>query len=174
MRQSGGNEQAAKEFLARLYRNVPVLDTAARGATNTFVERGIGDVLIAWESEALLARKQEGGDALELVVPSISILAEPPVSIVDKVVDRRGTRAIAQAYLEYFYSPEGQEIAARNFYRPTMKSVAAKYAAQFPKLELFTIELFGGWQKAQKAHFADAAIFDQIYQAALTGRVKGT
>ncbi len=174
LRQSGGNEQAAKEFLARLYRNVPVLDTAARGATNTFVERGIGDVLIAWESEALLARKQEGGDALELVVPSISILAEPPVSIVDKVVDRRGTRAIAQAYLEYFYSPEGQEIAARNFYRPTMKSVAAKYAAQFPKLELFTIELFGGWQKAQKAHFADAAIFDQIYQAALTGRVKGT
>jgi len=142
-----------------------VLDSGARGATTTFVERGIGDVLIAWENEALLSVKELGGDKFEIVAPSVSILAEPPVSVVDKVVDKRGTRAVAQAYLEYLYTEEGQKVAAKNYYRPRLASVAAEYAAQFPKVNLFTIdEVFGGWQNAQKAHFADGGTFDQIYQ----------
>jgi len=150
--------------VARLYRNVPVLDSGARGATTTFVERGIGDVFIAWENEALLALKELGPGKFEIVVPSLSILAEPPVAVVDKVVDKRGTREVAQAYLEYLYTPEGQDIAARNFYRPTDPTVAAKYEKQFPKLTLFTIdEAFGGWQKASKTHFQDGGTFDQIY-----------
>lgn len=161
----GGDEAKAKEFVSRLYKNVPVLDSGARGSTTTFVERGIGDVLIAWENEALLAVNELGKDKFEIVIPSVTILAEPPVSLVDKVVDRRGTRAAAQAYLEYLYSEEGQEIAAKHFYRPRNGSVASKHAATFPNVALFTIDdLFGGWQKAQKAHFSDGGIFDQIYQ----------
>ncbi|PPE71200.1 sulfate ABC transporter substrate-binding protein [Caldimonas thermodepolymerans] len=159
-----GGDDKAKDFVARLYRNVPVLDSGARGATTTFVERGIGDVFIAWENEALLALKELGPGKFEIVVPSLSILAEPPVAVVDKVVDKRGTREVAQAYLEYLYTPEGQDIAARNFYRPTDPTVAAKYEKQFPKLTLFTIdEAFGGWQKASKTHFQDGGTFDQIY-----------
>ena len=164
LQKDGGTEATAKTFVAALYKNVPVLDSGSRGATDTFVQRGIGDVLIAWENEAKLAMKESGGDKFQLVAPSVSILAEPPVSIVDKNVDRHGTRAMAQAYLEYLYTPEGQEIAARNFYRPRLKSVADKYAAQFPKLKLFSIDQFGGWQKAQKTHFSDGGVFDQIYQ----------
>ena len=161
----GGDEAKAKDFVSRLYKNVPVLDSGARGSTTTFVERGIGDVLIAWENEALLAVNELGKNKFEIVVPSASILAEPPVSLVDKIVDRRGTRPVAQAYLEYLYSEEGQEIAAKHYYRPRLESVASKHAADFPKVTLFTIdELFGGWQKAQKAHFSDGGIFDQIYQ----------
>jgi sulfate transport system substrate-binding protein len=160
-----GDEAKAREFVAKLYRNVPVLDSGARGATTTFVERGIGDVFIAWENEALLAVKQLGEGKFEIVYPSRSILAEPPVAVVDKVVDRRGTRAVAQAYLEFLYSEQGQDVAGRNYYRPRSPAVAAKYATQFPKLTLFTIdEVFGGWRKAQAAHFADGGIFDQIYQ----------
>ena len=166
LQKNGGTEATAKTFVAALYKNVPVLDSGSRGATDTFVQRGIGDVLIAWENEAKLAMKESGGDKFQLVAPSVSILAEPPVSIVDKNVDRHGTRAMAQAYLEYLYTPEGQEIAARNFYRPRLKSVADKYAAQFPKLKLFSIDQFGGWQKAQKTHFSDGGVFDQIYQPA--------
>jgi sulfate/thiosulfate transport system substrate-binding protein len=165
LKNTGGNQEKAKEFVSNLYRNVPVLDSGARGSTTTFVQRGIGDVLIAWENEAYLAINELGKDKFEIVVPSLSILAEPPVAIVDKVVDKHGTRAIAQAYLEYLYTPEGQEIAAKNYYRPRIKSVALKYAHQFSKVKLFTIdELFGGWQKAQKKHFADGGVFDQIYQ----------
>ena len=161
-----GSEQRAQEFVAKLFANVPVLDSGARGSTTTFVERGIGDVLIAWENEALLALKELGPAKFDIVVPSISIVAEPPVAVVDKVVDKRGTRQVAQAYLEYLYSPEGQDIAGRNYYRPTDARVAAKYAGQFPKLELFTIDqAFGGWGKADKDHFADGASFDQIYTA---------
>lgn len=161
----GGDEAKAKEFVGRLFKNVPVLDSGARGATTTFVEREIGDVLISWENEALLAVNQLGKGNFEIVIPSVSILAEPPVSVVDKVVDRRKTREVAQGYLEYLYSDQGQEIAAKHFYRPRSESIAAKYAAQFPKVTLFTVdELFGGWQKAQKTHFADGGIFDQIYQ----------
>lgn len=160
-----GNEAAARDFVSRLYKNVPVLDSGARGATDTFVQRGIGDVLIAWENEALLAVRELGKDKFEIVAPSSSILAEPPVSVVDKVVDKRGTRQAAEAYLKFLYSEEGQGIAARHYYRPRLKSVAAKFAAQFPKIKLFTIdEVFGGWQKAQKAHFSDGGVFDQIYQ----------
>ena len=160
-----GGEAPAKEFIRKLYRNVPVLDTGARGATTTFVERGLGDVLIAWENEAFLAVKELGPDKFEIVVPSISILAEPPVALVDKVVDRKGTRKVAQAYLDYLYTTEGQEIAARNFYRPTDAAVAAKYANQFAKVSLFNLtEFFGDWQKAQKTHFADGGSFDQIYR----------
>jgi sulfate/thiosulfate-binding protein len=160
-----GGEAPAKEFVRKLYRNVPVLDTGARGATTTFVERGLGDVLIAWENEAFLAVKELGPDKFEIVVPSISILAEPPVALVDKVVDRKGTRKVAQAYLEYLYTTEGQEIAARNFYRPIDAAVAAKYASQFAKVSLFNLsDYFGDWQKAQKAHFADGGSFDQIYR----------
>ncbi len=165
LRKQGGNEGAARDFVSRLYRNVPVLDSGARGATDTFVQRGLGDVLIAWENEALLVVKELGRGQFELVTPSESILAEPPVSLVDKVVDRRGTRAVAQAYLEFLYSEEGQTIGARHYYRPQLRSVAARYAAQFPRLRLFTVdEVFGGWQKAQRTHFADGGIFDQIYQ----------
>jgi sulfate transport system substrate-binding protein len=162
----GHDEAKAKDFIARLYKNVPVLDSGARGSTTTFVERGIGDVLIAWENEAFLSVKELGPDKVEIVVPSVSILAEPTVAIVDKVVDRHGTRKVAQAYLEYLYSPEGQEIAGRNFYRPHVEGAQAKFAKQFPKVSLFTVdEVFGGWQKAQATHFVDNAIFDQIYLA---------
>jgi sulfate transport system substrate-binding protein len=161
----GNDEAKAREFVAKIYKNVPVLDSGARGSTTTFVERGIGDVLLAWENEAFLAVKELGPEKVDIVVPSISILAEPPVTLVDKVADKHGTRKVAQAYLEYLYSEEGQDIAGRNFYRPTDAKVAAKYAAQFPKIRLFRIdEVFGGWQKAQKAHFADGGVFDQIYQ----------
>jgi sulfate/thiosulfate transport system substrate-binding protein len=159
-----GTEAKAQEFVGKLYGNVPVLDSGARGATTTFVERGIGDVLIAWENEALLALKELGPAKFDLVAPSVSILAEPPVAVVDKVVDKRGTRAVAQAYLEYLYSPEGQDIAGHNYYRPVDPKAAAKYEGQFPKLGLFTIDaVFGGWAKAQKTHFADGGVFDQIY-----------
>ena len=165
LKQPGGTEKNAQEFLTKIYKNVPVLDSGARGATTTFVERGIGDVLIAWENEALLAIKELGPDKVEIIAPSISILAEPPVTVVDKVVDRRGTRKLAEAYLQYLYSDEGQEIAAQNYYRPTNEKIAKKYAAQYPKLKLFTIDdVAGGWSKAQKTHFADGGIFDQIYQ----------
>ncbi|RZU00937.1 sulfate ABC transporter substrate-binding protein [Rivibacter subsaxonicus] len=159
-----GSEAKAQDFVARLFKNVPVLDTGARGSTTTFVERGIGDVLLAWENEALLAIKELGPDKFDIVAPSLSILAEPPVAVVDKNVDKKGTRAVAQAYLEYLYSPEGQDLAGQNYYRPIDPKVAAKYAGQFPKLKLFTIdEVFGGWTKAQKAHFGDGGVFDQIY-----------
>ena len=165
LKKNGGDEAKAKDFVARLYRNVPILDTGARGATVTFVERGIGDALIAWENEAILAARELGKGTLEIVSPTISILAEPPVALVDRMAARHKTREIAQAYLEYLYAPEGQEIAARHYYRPRLQSVATRYAAQFPKLTLFTIdEVFGGWAKAQKTHFADGGVFDQIYQ----------
>jgi sulfate/thiosulfate-binding protein len=151
--------------MARLYRNVPVLDSGARGATTTFVERGIGDVLLAWENEALLAVRELGPDKVEIVAPSVSILAEPPVAVVDKVVDKRGTRKLAQAYLEYLYSDAGQQIAARHYYRPVVDRFVQKYASQFPAIKLFTIDdIAGGWTKAQQAHFADGGLFDQIYQ----------
>ncbi len=166
LKQPGGNDKTAQDFIAKVYKNVPVLDSGARGATTTFVERGIGDVLITWENEALLAIKELGPDKVEIVAPSLSILAEPPVAVVDKVVDRRGTRKAAEAYLNYLYSEEGQEIAAQNYYRPTNEKVAKKYASQFPKLKLLTIdEVAGGWTRAQKTHFADGGLFDQIYQA---------
>src|SRR3569623_880372 len=159
-----GNEQAAKDFVAKLYKNVPVLDSGARGATTTFVQRGIGDVLVTWENEAFLAAKEFGEGKVQIVVPSVTILAEPPVALIDKNVDKHGTRAAAQAYLDYLYSAEGQEIAAKNFYRPRLEAVASKYAQQFPKVNSFTIDdVFGGWQKAQKVHFADGGLFDQIY-----------
>jgi len=158
-------EQRAQEFVTKLFQNVPVLDSGARGSTTTFVQRGIGDVLLAWENEAFLAVNELGKDKLEIIVPSLSILAEPPVALVDKVVDRHGTRAVAQAYLDYLYSEAGQEIAARHYYRPRLKSVAQKHGHHFPQVNLITIdEVFGGWQKAQKTHFADKGIFDQIYQ----------
>ena len=161
---NGGTPESAKDFVKRIYANTKVLDSGARGATTTFVERGIGDVLIAWENEAYLAVKELGPDKFEIVTPSVSILAEPPVAIVDKVVDKRGTRKQAEAYLNYLYSPEGQEIAARNYYRPRDAKVAAKYAKQFAKVDLFTVdELFGGWRSAQKTHFDDGGVFDQIY-----------
>jgi sulfate transport system substrate-binding protein len=164
LKQPGGNEKTAQEFLSKIYKNVPVLDSGARGSTTTFVERGIGDVLLTWENEALLAIKELGPEKVEIVVPSLSILAEPPVTIVDKVVDRRGTRKVAEAYLQHLYSDEGQEIAGKHYYRPTNEKIAAKYASQFPKLKLLTVnEIAGGWTKAQKAHFADGGIFDQIY-----------
>jgi sulfate/thiosulfate transport system substrate-binding protein len=148
----------------QLYKNVPVLDSGARGSTVTFVDRGIGDVLLAWENEALLAKQQLGPDKLEIVLPSLSILAEPPVTVVDKVVDRRGTRALAQAYLEFLYTSQGQEIIAQNFYRPRDPQIAHKYAAQFPSLKLVTIDdTFGGWERAQAVHFDDGGSFDQIY-----------
>lgn len=165
LRKYGGDEAKAREFVARLFKNVPVLDTGGRGATTTFIQRGIGDVLLTFEAEVLLIVKELGADKFDVVVPSLSIEAEAPVTVVDKVVDKRGTRQVAQAYLEYLYSGEGQEIAAKNYYRPRVASVAAKYATQFPKVHLFTIdEIFGGWQKANKIHFADGGIFDQIYQ----------
>ncbi len=164
LKQPGGNEEKAKQFVAALYKNVPVLDSGARGSTTTFVQREIGDVAITWENEAFLALKEFGKDKFEIVVPSISILAEPTVAWVDKVVKKKGTEAVAKAYLEYLYSDEGQEIAAHNFYRPRNEKVAAKYDNQFPKLNLITIDdVFGGWTKAQKTHFADGGIFDEIY-----------
>lgn len=165
LRQPGGNEATAKEFLGKLYKNVPVLDSGARGATTTFVERGIGDVLIAWENEALLAIKELGPSKFDIVAPSISILAEPPVAVVDEVVGERGTRKVAEAYLNFLYTDEGQEIIAKNYYRPAVEKEAKKYAAQFPAVKLFTIaQIAGDWAKAQKTHFADGGLFDQIYQ----------
>jgi sulfate/thiosulfate-binding protein len=159
-----GSEEKAKEFVGNLFKNVPVLDSGARGSTTTFIERGIGDVAISWENEAFLAQKELGPDKFEIVVPSLSILAEPTITIVDKVVDKRKTRVVAQAYLDYLYSEEGQDIAGKNYYRPTLASAAAKYEKQFPKLNLIKIdEVFGGWQKAQKTHFNDGGVFDQIY-----------
>ena len=164
LKQTGGNDAKARHFVEQLYKNCPVLDSGARGSTTTFVQRGIGDVLIAWENEAFLSIKELGPEKVEIVVPSQSVLAEPPVALVDKVVDKKGTRKVAQAYLEYLYSPEGQEIAARNYYRPRLQEVAKKHAATFPKIKLVTIdEVFGGWQNAQKTHFSDGGIFDQIY-----------
>jgi len=160
---NGGDAAKAKDFVAKFYKNVPVLDTGARGATTTFIQREIGDVLVGWENEAFLALKEYGADKFEMVVPSVSILAEPPVTVVDKVAKRKGNEAVANAYLEYLYSDEGQAIAGRNFYRPRSEKAAAKYAGQFAKLSLFTIdEVFGGWAKAQQAHFADGGSFDQI------------
>lgn len=160
-----GSDEKAREFVTKLYKNVPVLDSGARGSTVTFVKHGIGDVLIAWENEAFLAKKEFGDDKIEVVLPSLSILTEPPVAVVDAVVDRRGTREVAQAYLEYLYSDEGQDIIGRNFYRPRQAKAAEKYAKQFPKLDLVTVDTdFGGWASAQKTHFADGGIFDQIYK----------
>ena len=164
LKNNGGDQAKAKAFVASLYHNVPVLDSGARGSTTTFVQRGIGDVLIAWENEAFLAIKESGPGVFEIVAPSSSILAEPPVSVVDAVVARKGTQAVAKAYLEYLYSDEGQDIAGRNFYRPRNEAIAAKYASVFPKIDLFTIDnVFGGWTKAQATHFADGGVFDQIY-----------
>jgi sulfate/thiosulfate transport system substrate-binding protein len=161
----GGTEQKAREFVTDVYHRVPVLDSGARGATTTFVQHGLGDVLLAWENEAFLARKEFGADKFEMITPPVSILAEPPVSVVDKIAGRRGTQRAAEEYLRYLYSPEGQEIVARNFYRPRSADVASKYQNQFPKVALFTVgDVFGGWQKAQKTHFADGGVFDQIYQ----------
>ncbi|MMZ55767.1 Sulfate-binding protein precursor [compost metagenome] len=165
LKKQGGDENKAKEFVTKIIKNVPVLDSGARGATTTFVERGIGDVLITWENDALLAVNKLGKGNFEIVNPSLSILAEPPVAVVDKVVDKRGTREISEEYLKYLYSEEGQEIAAKNYYRPESKTVAAKYEKQFPKINTFTIdELFGGWEQAQKTHFSDGGVFDQIYK----------
>ena len=163
-RKNGGSDAKAKEFVGKLFQNVPVLDTGARGSTITFVQRGVGDVLLAWENEAFLALKEFGADKFEIVAPSLSILAEPSVAVVDKVVDRKGTRAVAEEYLKHLYSDEGQDIAGRNFYRPTSEKAKAKYDKQFPKIALFTIDqAFGGWAKADKEHFADGGSFDQIY-----------
>jgi sulfate/thiosulfate transport system substrate-binding protein len=162
LKQPGGNEAKARAFVRDLYQHVPVLDTGARGATNTFVQRGIGDVLLAWEDEALLSQREVGEDGFQIVLPSVSILAEPPVAIVDKNVDQHGTREVAEAYLKFLYSPQGQELEAKHFYRPRSAEVAQKYAAQFPKVNTFTIDELGGWRQAQAKFFADGAIFDQI------------
>lgn len=165
LRQPGADDTAAQAFVARIFRNVPVLDTGARGATTTFVQRGIGDVLIAWENEAMLSIQEIGKRDFEIVYPSLSILAEPPVTVVDRVARRRGTERVAKAYLEYLYTEAGQTIAARHYYRPRLESVAQKYARQFPELKLVTIEdPFGGWTKAQRTHFAEGGVFDQIYR----------
>ena len=165
LRQPGGNEASAKAFVTKLFKNVPVLDAGARGSTTTFVERGIGDVLLAWENEALLAIKELGPNKFEIVAPSISILAEPSVAVVDRVARKHGTQPVAEAYLEYLYTEVGQNIAAKNFYRPRLPTVAAKYESQFPKIELVTVDKdFGGWKKTHALHFADGALFDQIYQ----------
>lgn len=164
LRTNRNDETKAREFVAALYKNVPVLDSGSRGATTTFVQRGIGDVLLTWENEAFLAVREFGSDKLEIVTPSVSILAEPPVALVTGVTERRGTTGVAREYLNYLYSEEGQEIAAKNYFRPRLQSVAAKYANQFPKVELFTVkDIFSGWQNAQKIHFADGGVFDQIY-----------
>ena len=164
LRKSGNNEQGAREYMKKLFANVPVLDSGARGATTTFVQRGVGDVLIAWENEALLAIKEFGPDKFETIVPSATILAEPPVAVVEKVARRHGTEIVARAYLEYLYSPEAQELGAKYFYRPRLKAVADKYASVFPKVNTFTVlEGAGGWQNAQAKHFADGGTFDQIY-----------
>src|SRR6185503_11470760 len=162
--QPGGSDATARQFVRELIKRVPVLDTGARGSTTTFVQRGLGDVLLAWENEAFLAVNKLGKDKLEIVVPSLSILAEPPVAVVDKVVDRKKTRAAAEAYLKFLYGPEGQEIIARSYYRPGDKAVAEKYKDRFPSLKLVTIQEFGGWSVAQKAHFADGGTFDQVYE----------
>jgi sulfate transport system substrate-binding protein len=165
LKKNNNDDAKAREFITTVYKHVPVLDSGARGATVTFAERGVGDVLLAWENEAYLVEAEFGKDKFDTVFPSISILAEPPVAVVDKVVEKHGTRKIAEAYLEYLYTPEGQEIAARNYYRPTDPKVAAKYASKFPKLSLFTIDdTFGGWTNAQKTHFSDGGLFDKIYQ----------
>jgi sulfate/thiosulfate-binding protein len=165
LRRNGGDEAKARAFITDIYRKVPVLDAGARGSTTTFVERGIGDVLIAWENEALLAVQELGPDKFEIVVPSLSILAEPPVTVVDRVAGKRGTRPVAQAYLEFLYTDGGQELVAKHYFRPRAGSVAARYASRFPAVTLFTIdELFGGWARAQATHFADGGVFDQIYQ----------
>ena len=164
LKQPGATDATARAYIKKVYENVPVLDSGARGATVTFAERGVGDVLLAWENEGYLSQKEFGAGKFDIVYPPTSILAEPPVAIVDKVVDRKGTRAVAQAYLEYLYTPEAQEIEAKNFYRPIDPTVAAKYAGKFPKLKLFSIDdTFGGWTKAQATHFADGGVFDQIY-----------
>ncbi|PZA07682.1 MULTISPECIES: sulfate ABC transporter substrate-binding protein [unclassified Meiothermus] len=163
-RRKYGSEESAQDFVSALYKNVPVLDSGARGATTTFVERGIGDVLLAWENEAFLALKEFGADKFEIVVPSVSILAEPPVTWVDRTVQRKGTLAVAQAYLQFLYSQEGQEIIARNYYRPRLASVAQRYANRFPKISLFTIKDFGGWRAAQARFFNDGGVFDRIYR----------
>ncbi|CAG7628621.1 sulfate ABC transporter substrate-binding protein [Paenibacillus allorhizosphaerae] len=165
-KKNNNDETKAKEFVQKLFKNVPVLDSGARDSTTTFVQRGIGDVLLAWENEAFLSINEFGKDKYEIVVPSISVLAEPPVSVVDKVVDKKGTREVAAAYLEYLYSDQGQEIAAKNYYRPRNETVAKKYENQFPKVPMFTVDdaPFGGWQKTQKTHFADGGVFDQIYK----------
>jgi sulfate transport system substrate-binding protein len=165
-RQKYGSPAKAKEFLTRLFRNVPVLDSGARGSTTTFVQRGQGDVLIAWENEAFLATQKIGRGKFDIVVPSVSVLAEPPVAVVDKVVDRKGTRKVAEAYLKFLYTPEAQEIIAQNYYRPRNAQVAAKYKARFPNIRLFTISNFGGWRKAQADHFNDGGLFDQIFEGA--------
>jgi sulfate transport system substrate-binding protein len=160
-----GSADKAKQFVGDIFKNVPVLDTGARGSTVTFVERGVGDVLLAWENEAFLAQREFGKDKFEIVSPPLSILAEPPLTVVDKVTDKKGTRAAAEAYLKYWYTREGQEIAARNSYRPRDQEIAKEYEKSFAKVELFTIdELFGGWTRAQKEHFAEGGIFDQIYK----------
>lgn len=165
LKHNGNDQEKAKEFVKNLYKNVEVLDSGARGATTTFVEKGIGDVLIAWENEALLTQKELGKDKFEIVAPSVSILAEPPVAVVDKVVERKGTKKVAEAYLKYLYSEKGQEIAAQNYYRPRDPKVAEKYASQFPKIKLFTVDdVFGGWRKAQETHFSDGGVFDSIYK----------
>jgi sulfate/thiosulfate transport system substrate-binding protein len=165
LRASGGDKAKAQDFVTRLYRNAPILDTGARGATITFVQRRQGDVLIAWENEAMLAAEELGKDKFDIVAPSISILAEPPVALVDAVADRHGTRKEAEAYLQFLYSAEAQELAAKHYFRPRDREVAARHAERFPKLQLFTIdEVFGGWRNAQKTHFADGGVFDQIYQ----------
>jgi sulfate transport system substrate-binding protein len=164
LRKNNGDEAAAKDFVARLFKNVPVLDSGARGATTTFVQRGIGDVLLSWENEALLALEEFGNDKFEIVYPSLSILAEPPVTIVDSFVDRHGTRDVATAYLEYLYSEVGQELAARHHFRPRLESVAARHNSEFPAIERITVDdVFGGWQAAQQKHFNDGGVFDQIY-----------
>jgi sulfate transport system substrate-binding protein len=163
LKQPGGNDQKARELVTNIYKNVKVLDSGARGSLTTFTERGIGDVLISWENEAYLSIKELGPDKFDIVTPSLSILAEPSVAVVDKVVDRRGTRKVATAYLEYLYTPIGQEIAARHYYRPRNKEIAAKYSGNFAKVKLFTIDqVFGGWEKAQKTYFGDGGVFDQI------------
>lgn len=165
LKKNNGDEAKAKEFVQKLFKNVPVLDSGARGSTTTFVERGIGDVLIAWENEAYLAINELGRDKFEIVVPSVSILAEPPVALVDKNVDKHGTREVAKAYLDFLYTEQGQEIAAKHYFRPRSQSIAGKYASQFEAIDLFTInDVFGGWDKAQKTHFADGGIFDEIYK----------
>jgi sulfate transport system substrate-binding protein len=164
LKQNGANESTARDYVGKMFGNVPVLDSGARGATITFVDRGIGDVLLAWENEALLAKQQLGPEKLDIVIPSLSILAEPPVTVVDKVVDRRGTRAVAEAYLKYLYSDSGQHIVAQNFYRPRSRALLEEYSKQFPVINLFTIDdTFGGWEQAQQKHFADGGTFDQIY-----------
>ncbi len=164
LKQSNNDESFAKDFVAKLFKNVPVLDTGARGATTTFIERGIGDVLIAWENEAMLVVNDLEKSEFEIVVPSLSILAEPPVAVVDDVVKRHGTEEVSKAYLDFLYTEQGQEIAVKHYYRPRLESVAAKYAGTFPKLDLVTIDdAFGGWAQTQKKHFSDGGIFDQIY-----------